>query len=80
VRLRYLSWYVSHMIGANGEDDGPFENPRLNRLVVGLALTLLHVFSSRLLQLGLGVVCTVLLIGLIRLCYVRWKRTSTKTF
>lgn len=61
-------------------DDGPFENPALNKIVVKLALTLLAVFSSRVLQLGLGFITVVLIIGLFRLCYTRWKRVSTKTY
>ena len=73
----YSFQYVSN---ENGEDDGPFENQTLNKVVVGLALHLLNVFSSRPLQLALGAICMLLLLGVFRLCYIRWKRTSTKTF
>ena len=65
---------------SEGEDDGPFENPTLNKFVVNLALYLLYFFSSRMLQLGLGFASVVIILALFRLCYVRWRRTSTKTF
>jgi hypothetical protein len=70
--------FRAHSTG--GEDDGPFENATLNKLVVNLAISLLYVFSSRVLQLGLGVISVVLIFGVFRLCYTRWKLTSTKTF
>lgn len=72
--------YKSMSVDQYGEDDGPFENATLNAFVVNLALSLMKVFNSRLLQLGLGFLCVVLIFGIGRLCYVRWRRTSTKTF
>jgi hypothetical protein len=72
--------FKAHGTGGVGEDDGPFENATLNKFVVNLAISLLYVFSSRVLQLGLGVLSVVLIFGVFRLCYVRWKLTSTKTF
>ena len=61
-------------------DDGPFENPTLNRFVVNLALYLLNVFSSRPLQLLLGGLCVVSILGVSRLCFLRWRRATNKTF
>lgn len=71
--------YVYKVASDHANDDGPFENPTLNKFVVNLALSLLGVFSSRILQLGLGFITVVLILGVFRLCYTRWKRTSTKT-
>ena len=64
----------------SGTDDGPFENPALNKFVVGLALYLLNVFSSRLLQLLLGGICVVVVLGVTRFCFLRWRRATNKTF
>ncbi len=61
-------------------DDGPFENPTLNRFVVNLALYLLNVFNSRPLQLLLGGMCVVTTLGVSRVCFLRWRRATNKTF
>ena len=61
-------------------DDGPFENPALNKFVVSLALSLLNVFSSRFLQHLLGGMCVVFIFAVSRLCYSRWYRANNKTF
>lgn len=72
--------YVYRVGTEHATDDGPFENAALNKFVVNLALSLLAVFSSRILQLGLGFITVLLILGVFRLCYSRWRRTSTKTF
>ena len=79
-RLKAMNYAFTPHRASEGEDDGPFENPTLNKFVVNLALYLLYFFSSRMLQLGLGFASVVIILALFRLCYVRWRRTSTKTF
>jgi hypothetical protein len=59
---------------------GPFESPWMNKLFNAVVAALLWIFNTRILQLALGSTSVVLLLGLMRLCYTRWKLSSTKTF
>jgi len=79
-KMKANKFIYAPLVDGEFTDDGPFENPTLNKFVVGLALYLLNIFSSRFLQLVLGGLCVVFIVGVTRLCYTRWYRANNKTF